>query len=450
MDNYELTVILATYNRDKMLRNAIDSVLSQTYQNFRLIIYDNASTDKTEEVVKEAVDRDKRVSYIKRNKNIGVFGNFQNAIDECKSEYFAFMCDDDLMNERLLEKEIEFMKTHCDVDIVGTNCRFIDEKGNISPVSRLRLYKDYLIWDKGEYHRQEMNINKLQFFASGFVARTKNIQASKIRLDETDDCGWIEGLNLSGCKIGMLSEPLYYYRVQGDNSSNREIIPVISNLENRLITRKKYGSRNELISCYEYMFSCINTMYLELKTVHANYYNDLENMLDKSINWLSDIFDNGLQECLYRNTFQRNNIVEKLYVISLICQKKWSFDIKFEKEIEGISAWERLVDKQGEIIKTILKRDDLIGIFGSGFNSLAITLLLKKLGKDVVLYFDNNYEDSFDAKGRAKIVNPNCSNLKEVDTVIISNLYSKSVNAVTESINSYSEKTNIIWWQDLL
>lgn len=450
MDNYELTVILATYNRDKMIRNAIDSVLSQTYQSFRLIIYDNASTDKTEEAVKEAVDSDKRVSYIKRDKNIGVFGNFQCAIDECKTEYFAFMCDDDLMNKRLLEKEIEFMRMHSDVDIVGTNCRFIDEKGNISPVSRFRLYKDYLIWDKGEYHRQEMNINKLQFFASGFVARTKNIQDSKIRLDETDDCGWIEGLNLSGCKIAMLSEPLYYYRVQGDNSSNREIIPVISNLENRLITRKKYGSRNELINCYEYMFSCINTMYLELKTVHANYYNDLENMLDKSIKWLSDILDNGLQECLYRNTFQRNNIVEKLYIISLIFQKKWNMDIKLEKTIEGITAWEKLMEMQNKIVKNVLRRGISVGVFGSGFNSLAITLLLKKLGKDVVLYFDNNYEDSFDAKGRSKIVKPNSANLAEVDTVIISNLYPKSVNAVTESIKCHSENTNIIWWQDLI
>ena len=72
----EVTIGLPTYNGDKYIKKAIDNVLSQTYTNFKLIISDNGSTDSTSTICKEYEKKDKRVTYVKHEKNRGPDFNF--------------------------------------------------------------------------------------------------------------------------------------------------------------------------------------------------------------------------------------------------------------------------------------------------------------------------------------------------------------------------------------
>jgi GT2 family glycosyltransferase len=80
-----------------LLRRAIRSVLNQTYPGFRLCIYDNASGDQTEAVVREFQRNDSRVEYIQRPSNIGAFANWVDAASRVGTPYFSFLPDDDLM-----------------------------------------------------------------------------------------------------------------------------------------------------------------------------------------------------------------------------------------------------------------------------------------------------------------------------------------------------------------
>src|ERR1700751_3211635 len=89
------TVIVGipTYNRANLLEGALDSVLAQTYQHFRILISDNASTDQTAGLV--ASYRDPRIEYLRNDRNVGVIGNFNHLIQLADTDFLMLLSDDD-------------------------------------------------------------------------------------------------------------------------------------------------------------------------------------------------------------------------------------------------------------------------------------------------------------------------------------------------------------------
>lgn len=109
MKNEEkITVIIPTYNRAHLIKRSIDSVLNQTHKNIELIIMDDASTDNTEEVVKEI--KDDRIKYIKLKKNSGACEARNIAIKKAEGKYIAFQDSDDVFRPEKLEKQLANMK----------------------------------------------------------------------------------------------------------------------------------------------------------------------------------------------------------------------------------------------------------------------------------------------------------------------------------------------------
>lgn len=89
-----VSIALATYNGERYIREQIDSLLSQTYQNFELVISDDGSTDDTQIILEEYSKKDERVCWTKNNKGRGVVTNFSEAILKCRGE-IVFLCDQD-------------------------------------------------------------------------------------------------------------------------------------------------------------------------------------------------------------------------------------------------------------------------------------------------------------------------------------------------------------------
>lgn len=123
-----VTVAIPTFNRSRFIGKTIESVLEQTYQDFELLIINNASTDNTESVVRSFTD--KRVHYVKNEKNIGIIGNWNKCIQLSSGKYLVILGDDDIFLKRFLEESVDVHNTHPTVGFTFTHCNKVDEAGN--------------------------------------------------------------------------------------------------------------------------------------------------------------------------------------------------------------------------------------------------------------------------------------------------------------------------------
>ena len=100
------------YNGEKFLKNALDSLLSQTFTNFNLIISDNSSTDSTQSICQEYAQKDKRIQYYRQTKNMGIVSNHKFILNKAKSKYFVWAAADDLWNNTFLEKNVKILENN--------------------------------------------------------------------------------------------------------------------------------------------------------------------------------------------------------------------------------------------------------------------------------------------------------------------------------------------------
>ena len=106
-----VSIIMPSYNTDKFIIETIKSVLAQTYTEWELLIVDDCSTDKTDEIVRSFLS-DKRIKYFKNEKNSGAAASRNKALREAKGKWIAFLDSDDLWMPEKLEKQIRFMKNN--------------------------------------------------------------------------------------------------------------------------------------------------------------------------------------------------------------------------------------------------------------------------------------------------------------------------------------------------
>lgn len=129
MNNPLVSIILSTYNwNHSWLSQAIDSVLTQSYKNFELIIINDFSTNDIEKTILEYEKEDPRIVYIKNEKNLRLTKSLNKGIELSKWEYIARIDDDDVWcdNEKL-QKQVDFMENNPDYWLCGTQVIFIDE-----------------------------------------------------------------------------------------------------------------------------------------------------------------------------------------------------------------------------------------------------------------------------------------------------------------------------------
>ena len=109
-NNPKITVGIPVFNGEKSIRRTLDSVLSQTFLDFELVISDNASTDSTQLICQEYKRNDKRIRYIRNEKNMGGIANFKLLLDESKTEYFVWLAADDYWDPTFLEKNLPILE----------------------------------------------------------------------------------------------------------------------------------------------------------------------------------------------------------------------------------------------------------------------------------------------------------------------------------------------------
>jgi len=128
MKNPKVTVLMSVYNGEKYLKEAIDSILDQTFTNFEFLIINDGSTDSTSEILKEY--KDPRIKIIDNKKNIGLTKSLNKGLKLAKGKYIARMDADDFSKPNRLEEQLEFMEKNQKYAVVGSFVEIIDKDGN--------------------------------------------------------------------------------------------------------------------------------------------------------------------------------------------------------------------------------------------------------------------------------------------------------------------------------
>ena len=125
-----ITIGMPIHNGEKFLQQKLESFNDQTLKNYQLIISDNASTDKTEEICKKFMQNDKRIIYFRKEKNIGAIQNFYFVLNKAKTKYFVWSAVDDFMYPNFLESNIGYLEI--DKNVVGSisKIEYFDDDGN--------------------------------------------------------------------------------------------------------------------------------------------------------------------------------------------------------------------------------------------------------------------------------------------------------------------------------
>lgn len=114
-----VSVIMPVYNGERFLREAIDSILNQTYYNFELIIINDGSIDRSEETILSYTDS--RIRYLVNEKNSGICVTLNKGLDVAKGKYVARLdCDDIAMPERFA-KQVVFLEQHPEIGVLGSD-----------------------------------------------------------------------------------------------------------------------------------------------------------------------------------------------------------------------------------------------------------------------------------------------------------------------------------------
>ncbi len=109
---------MSVYNGDMYLKEAIESILNQTFTDFEFLIINDGSIDKSEKVIKSYSD--KRIRYYKNSKNLGLAASLNKGVGLSKAKYLARMDGDDVSYPNRLEKQVNFMDVNPEIDVCGT------------------------------------------------------------------------------------------------------------------------------------------------------------------------------------------------------------------------------------------------------------------------------------------------------------------------------------------
>ena len=127
-----VSIGLPVFNGERYLRQALDSLLGQDFQDFELIISDNASTDRTMEICESYAAKDSRIRYYRNESNIGAVPNYIRVFELARGEFFKWCAHDDICHPRFLSRCVEIMDSSPpSVVLVYPQCEMIGELGEV-------------------------------------------------------------------------------------------------------------------------------------------------------------------------------------------------------------------------------------------------------------------------------------------------------------------------------
>ena len=231
----KISVCIPTYNRDRLLPFAIDSVRQQTETDWELIICDDGSTDGTAELASQYVspDGDPRICYIRHPQNIGKSNNMRSGFEAATGEYFIKFDDDDRLTPDFLRRTSAILDKDPTIDFVGTDHWIIDIN-NVRDEQATQLNSQQ--WGRTNQRQGVVeNLLEVVFMRQSFqigatLFRRKTLQEvgfMRPNLQNCEDNDLLVRLALAGKKAYYLPELLMEYRFHPEQQGIGRAIPYL-------------------------------------------------------------------------------------------------------------------------------------------------------------------------------------------------------------------------------
>ena len=219
----EISVLIPYYNDKDFLNKAIESVLSQTFNDFELILLNHATTDNCREIAHSY--KDPRIRHIDLERNNGAGGGiiFEEFIKNSTGNFIKPFCADDEMEKNCLEKLYNHFIKHPKCDVVFGDAEFIDSDSQLMNVKWSDNFKDFNLYDKNSDLLKKYFEPKsfLPYPASMFRRRTAElIDTDKSFIIEFDQSLWIQML-LKQQDFGFIKDCVIKYRIHENQESSR-------------------------------------------------------------------------------------------------------------------------------------------------------------------------------------------------------------------------------------
>lgn len=246
-----LTIALTTYNRRAWLEQAIRGALSQTFEDFELLILDRGSDDGTPELVLSF--KDPRIRYVRNPPGTSRAFNGISTMHIARGRYLLIAHDDDIFLPGLARRQMDMLAAHPEMAAVGVNSNLMNEDGTLSGNTLFTLRSDR-VFGPGEYTRNVLE-ERLWIIVAGLLIKRRmiprsaieefyyGVPRSRVRRETRDATSEMNLLCYMNRKhsIGLLAEPLMNYRQHsGQDSRTYDVFrPVVD-----LVTELKEAARH--------------------------------------------------------------------------------------------------------------------------------------------------------------------------------------------------------------
>ncbi len=260
----KISVILPVYNAEKYLREAIDSILTQTFTDFELLLINDGSTDGSEAII--LFYTDSRVVYVKNDVNRGLIFSLNKGIDIAKGEYIARMDADDISMPMRLEKQLSYLENNA-VDMLATTIKVIDKDGAPLPYWKQDVenittsqIRSFLPKNNCIAHPTVMgkaSLFKKYRYQPDVTGEYKYVHNQKY--SEDYDL-WLR-LLANGLLIDKLPEPLLFYRELSTSVTRYRKVNIFFRLaavKFRFVREQMKARRSSLFVLSVFLYACID------------------------------------------------------------------------------------------------------------------------------------------------------------------------------------------------
>ena len=200
----KISIVMPVYNAEHFLKEAIGSILGQSFSDFEFIIVNDGSSDESGNIVKSF--NDKRIVYIGNTANSGLAHSINTGVQAARGLYIARMDADDIALPHRLEEEAKYLDTHPAIGVVGSWMVFMNESGNLSHVLKRPATPLGVKWQ---------SLFSTPLFHPAIMARSEILKQNPYdeNLHNSEDYElWSRLLFKQGVQLANIEKPLLYYR----------------------------------------------------------------------------------------------------------------------------------------------------------------------------------------------------------------------------------------------